>query len=141
MSGRSPGCIGFSAARALQLPRRGSRVLCDIPEPCAVDARSDISARIRRNCGHTRAASILDSRGRGPAAFEQRSALIDHLGRNDILAVSHYISLHSSPYYIKNHDGRVLNNSDHFTKKLLRLPFYYELNVLGDFYPLKFQYN
>lgn len=60
---------------------------------------------------------------------EQRSAIIDHLEKNNIMAISHYISLHSSPYYFKNHDGRVLKNSDNFTKKLLRLPLYYELNV------------
>lgn len=59
----------------------------------------------------------------------QRSDLIVHLKRNSILAVSHYLSLHSSPYYKKNHDGRNLINSDNYTHKLLRLPMFYELNI------------
>ncbi len=60
---------------------------------------------------------------------EQRSDLINHLKRNGVLAVSHYLSLHSSPYYKKYHDGRNLVNSDNYTQKLLRLPMFYELNI------------
>ncbi|WP_449414141.1 dTDP-4-amino-4,6-dideoxygalactose transaminase [Pandoraea soli] len=56
-----------------------------------------------------------------------RSALIEYLKRNDVMAVFHYLSLHSSPYYKQNHDGRSLPNSDRFTDCLLRLPLYYEL--------------
>jgi len=59
---------------------------------------------------------------------EQRQAIIKHLKANGILAVFHYISLHSSKYYIQKHDGRVLENSDKFTERLLRLPMFYELN-------------
>ncbi len=59
--------------------------------------------------------------------IEQRSQYIQKLKEKDILAVFHYISLHSSPYYHKKHDGRVLVNSDKFTDTLLRLPLYYEL--------------
>ena len=60
-------------------------------------------------------------------SIEQRSHYIKKLRGNDILAVFHYISLHSSPYYHKKHDGRVLVNSDKFTNTLLRLPLFYEL--------------
>lgn len=59
--------------------------------------------------------------------IEQRSQYIQKLKEKDILAVFHYISLHSSPYYHKKHDGRVLVNSDKFTNTLLRLPLFYEL--------------
>ena len=59
--------------------------------------------------------------------LEQRSQYIQKLKENDILAVFHYISLHTSPYYHEKHDGRVLKNSDKFTDTLLRLPLYYEL--------------
>ncbi len=62
-------------------------------------------------------------------SLAQRTALIQHLKANDILAVFHYISLHSSEYYNNKHDGRDLPNSDHFTNQLLRLPFFYELDV------------
>jgi dTDP-4-amino-4,6-dideoxygalactose transaminase len=60
-------------------------------------------------------------------SLDQRSKLIEHLKFNNIFAVFHYISLHKSPFYHKNHDGRILANSDHFTDVLLRLPMYYEL--------------
>ncbi len=60
-------------------------------------------------------------------SLKQRDAIIKHLKENDILAVFHYISLHSSPYYVNKHDGRALPYSDRFTKQLLRLPLYYEL--------------
>ena len=60
--------------------------------------------------------------------IEQRSQYIQKLKENDILAVFHYISLHTSPYYHEKHDGRVLENSDKFTDTLLRLPMYYELS-------------
>lgn len=62
-------------------------------------------------------------------SITQRTALINHLKQNEVLAVFHYISLHSSPFYIEKHDGRVLENSDNFTDRLLRLPMYYELDV------------
>jgi dTDP-4-amino-4,6-dideoxygalactose transaminase len=62
-------------------------------------------------------------------SIEQRTALIKHLKNEEILAVFHYISLHSSSYYSDKHDGRELRNSDKFTNTLLRLPMYFELDV------------
>lgn len=59
--------------------------------------------------------------------LSQRSRLIEHLKRQGILAVFHYLSLHRSPYYEKRHDGRELPNADRYTDCLLRLPLYYEL--------------
>ena len=61
-------------------------------------------------------------------SLEQRSKAIQKLKEKEILAVFHYISLHSSPYYSEKHDGRVLMNSDKFTNTLLRLPLFYELS-------------
>ena len=58
----------------------------------------------------------------------ERTALIKHLKESDIHSVFHYLSLHSSPYFIKNHDGRPLLHSDKYTDSLLRLPMYYELS-------------
>lgn len=60
-------------------------------------------------------------------SIEDRSAMIKRLRDRNILAVFHYISLHSSPYYKDKHDGRNLANSDRFTDCLLRLPLYFEL--------------
>jgi dTDP-4-amino-4,6-dideoxygalactose transaminase len=60
-------------------------------------------------------------------SLAERTALIKKLKDNDILAVFHYLSLHSSPYYKDKHDGRALPNCDHFADCLVRLPMYYEL--------------
>jgi len=61
-------------------------------------------------------------------SLEERSSLIRHLKRNNILAVFHYLSLHKSVYYEEKHDGRELVNCDHFADCLVRLPLFYELN-------------
>ena len=59
--------------------------------------------------------------------LDQRTALIKHLKDNGILAVFHYLSLHSSPYYTDKHDGRELLECDHYADCLVRLPMYYDL--------------
>ncbi len=63
------------------------------------------------------------------SSLDERTKSIDKLKKHDILAVFHYISLHSSTYYTLKHDGRLLPNSDKFTNSLLRLPMYYELTI------------
>ncbi len=60
--------------------------------------------------------------------LQERTKAIQKLKQQDILAVFHYISLHSSPYYIEQYDGEALPNTDMFTDCLLRLPMYYELS-------------
>ena len=62
-------------------------------------------------------------------SLEERTKLINKLKENDILAVFHYLSLHSSTYYAKKHDGRVLTNCDMFADCLVRLPMFYELST------------
>ena len=59
--------------------------------------------------------------------IDQRTALIASLRESNILAVFHYLSLHSSPYFKTRHDGRALPNCDHFSDCLVRLPLYYEM--------------
>jgi len=59
--------------------------------------------------------------------LEERSALIEYLKTEQINAVFHYLSLHKSPFFNTQHDGRNLKNSDYYSDCLLRLPFYYEL--------------
>ena len=58
-----------------------------------------------------------------------RSQLIARLKENGFHSVFHYISLHSSDYYNDKHDGRILPNSDKFSDCLVRLPFFYELEI------------
>jgi dTDP-4-amino-4,6-dideoxygalactose transaminase len=62
-------------------------------------------------------------------SIEQRTHIINKLKSNDIHLVFHYISLHSSPFYLDKHDNRVLPNTDVFTNTLLRLPLFYELDI------------
>lgn len=62
-------------------------------------------------------------------SLEERTALIELLRRNDIQAVFHYLSLHSSPFYSDKHDGRELANCDLFADCLVRLPMYYDLTL------------
>lgn len=60
--------------------------------------------------------------------LEERTALIKKLKENDILAVFHYLSLHSSEYYKDKHDGRQLPECDRYADCLVRLPMYYDLS-------------
>lgn len=60
-------------------------------------------------------------------SLTERTALIKKLRENDILAVFHYLSLHSSPYYQDKHDGRPLPECDRYADCLVRLPMYYDL--------------
>ena len=60
-------------------------------------------------------------------SLDERTKLINALKQKDILAVFHYLSLHSSPYYHEKHDGRILANCDRFADCLVRLPLFYEL--------------
>ena len=60
-------------------------------------------------------------------SLEERTALIKELKANEIQAVFHYLSLHSSPYYQDKHDGRDLPNCDRYADCLVRLPMYYDL--------------
>lgn len=56
-----------------------------------------------------------------------RDRLIRFLKENGIMAVFHYLSLHSSPFYMDKHDGRELKNCDVFSVNLIRLPLFHEL--------------
>ena len=75
--------------------------------------------------------------------LEERTALIVRLRDEGILAVFHYLSLHSSTFYQDKHDGRPLPHCDGFADRLLRLPMFFELaeedvdkicSVILDFY-------
>lgn len=59
--------------------------------------------------------------------LDERSRLIAALKAAGIMAVFHYLSLHSSPYFAATHGTRALPNSDRYTDCLLRLPLFPEL--------------
>ncbi len=62
-------------------------------------------------------------------SLEKRTALIQNLKENDIMAVFHYLSLHSSQFYKDKHDGRELPECDRYADTLVRLPMYYDLEI------------
>lgn len=61
-------------------------------------------------------------------SLEQRSDIIAFLKANNIMAVFHYLSLHSSPFYSEKHDGRFLPETDRYANCLVRLPLFYDLD-------------
>ena len=62
-------------------------------------------------------------------SLEQRTAIIAKLKKENIMAVFHYLSLHESPFYADQHDGRILTETNSFTDRLVRLPLYFELDT------------
>ena len=61
-------------------------------------------------------------------SLKERTDLIKKLKENGVLAVFHYLSLHSSEYYKDKHDGRNLPECDRYADCLVRLPMYYDLS-------------
>jgi dTDP-4-amino-4,6-dideoxygalactose transaminase len=61
-----------------------------------------------------------------------RTQLIEHLKKNNIHAVFHYLSLHSSPYYKPKYTGNQLPQSDYYSDCLVRLPLYFDLTEVED---------
>ena len=80
---------------------------------------------IPQECRHNAHMFYVETEG-----LEQRTALIRHLKENDILAVFHYVPLHSAPAGRKY--GR-FHGKDRVTTKisesLVRLPMYYDLEA------------
>jgi dTDP-4-amino-4,6-dideoxygalactose transaminase len=64
------------------------------------------------------------------SSLTQRDKLLKELKEKQIYAVFHYQSLHKSPYFKGQHDGREFPNSDRYSECLVRLPFYFELEVI-----------
>jgi dTDP-4-amino-4,6-dideoxygalactose transaminase len=58
---------------------------------------------------------------------EERTALIAFLRKEDILPTFHYLSLHKSEFF--NDRVSHLPNSDKYTERLVRLPFFYEMTT------------
>lgn len=62
--------------------------------------------------------------------LEERTNLIKYLKEHEIQAVFHYLSLHSSEYYKSKHDGRDLPECDRYMDTLVRLPLFYDLEMV-----------
>jgi dTDP-4-amino-4,6-dideoxygalactose transaminase len=57
-------------------------------------------------------------------SFKERTALIDFLKKEGVMAVFHYICLHDSPYFLDKHDGREMPNAKKYENCLVRLPLW-----------------
>jgi dTDP-4-amino-4,6-dideoxygalactose transaminase len=62
-------------------------------------------------------------------SLEKKNECISRLKNKGINAVFHYLSLHKSPYYKDKHAGEDMFWSNYYSDRLLRLPFYYELEL------------
>jgi dTDP-4-amino-4,6-dideoxygalactose transaminase len=60
---------------------------------------------------------------------EIRSKFIEYLKKEGIHSVFHYISLHKSEYHLKYSEEKLLVNCERYSECLVRLPFYYELEI------------
>jgi dTDP-4-amino-4,6-dideoxygalactose transaminase len=58
---------------------------------------------------------------------QQQLALLNHMRLNQIQAIFHYLPLHRSPFFTKNHTAKTLTYAERFGKTLVRLPLYCEL--------------
>lgn len=59
--------------------------------------------------------------------IDQRDRVISGLKSKGAQATFHYISLHSSPFFHENHDGRPLPQCERYSDCLVRMPFYFDL--------------
>jgi dTDP-4-amino-4,6-dideoxygalactose transaminase len=59
---------------------------------------------------------------------DDRQKLIEHMRKEDVYCVFHYLSLHKSPFYKDMYRGPALPNADHFSDCLIRLPMFYDLS-------------
>jgi dTDP-4-amino-4,6-dideoxygalactose transaminase len=60
---------------------------------------------------------------------DDRTRLIEYLGVAGIMAIFHYVPLHSSPFYGARYTGNALPNTDRYAATLLRLPLYFDLSL------------
>jgi dTDP-4-amino-4,6-dideoxygalactose transaminase len=62
--------------------------------------------------------------------LDERTRLLEHLKQNDILAVFHYVPLHSAPAGLKfGHFYGVDNFTTKESERLIRLPMFYNINI------------
>lgn len=60
---------------------------------------------------------------------EERNRLLEYLNGLGINAIFHYLPLHKSAFYSTRYSGDKLRMCDHYADCLIRLPFYFELDM------------
>lgn len=61
------------------------------------------------------------------ALFKEK--LLQVFKKENIYALSHYLALHNSPYYLSKNDKMSLPNAERFEHSILRLPLYMDLTI------------
>jgi dTDP-4-amino-4,6-dideoxygalactose transaminase len=59
---------------------------------------------------------------------KERDELIGYLKKKGIQAVFHYLPLHASEFFTDNYKGDELSNAIRYADRIIRLPFYFELD-------------
>lgn len=72
---------------------------------------------------------------------QQRKDLASYFAWKGINAISHYIPLHSSPFFTSRYGKNHLPNAIKFAETLLRLPLFYELNQAQQDYIVQHTHN
>lgn len=67
----------------------------------------------------------------------EQEALRQHLQSKEIQAITHYIPLHTSPYYSAQYPVNSIPNAEKFAACIVRLPFYYELSYIEQDYVIE----
>ena len=70
-------------------------------------------------------------------SVKQKNNFLTFLDKKNITATTHYQSLHNSKFFKSLHDGRNLHNSENFSKNLIRLPLYHQMNIKEKEYIVK----
>lgn len=61
--------------------------------------------------------------------LSERTRMIEYMKSRNTFPVFHYLSLHKSPFFQQQHDGRILKHADAFADQLIRLPLYFDLHT------------
>ena len=109
----------------------GEIVLKPLTQPYTTDMKYVIRHIIDNSYGIKPELYIIpdNAKSHSEDAFRNYFGLSSKLNiSDDILAVFHYLSLHSSPYYRDKHDGRELRQCDRYADCLVRLPLFFDLS-------------
>jgi len=65
---------------------------------------------------------------------KEKEELLNYLNDHGVNAIFHYLSLHKSSFYQSKYQGKELYACDGYASKLIRLPLYFELDVISTQY-------
>lgn len=72
------------------------------------------------------------------ASLDERQELIQFMKDKGIYLAFHYVPLHNSPFFSKDHRGRELPHTQRFSERLVRLPLFFDLSESDQDQVIKF---